>query len=238
MNTSREMFRDRAYDFICGQLMRGELVPGQKLSEHRLAETCGISRTPIHGAILRLIEEGILYQVEKSGTYVADFSRADILSAYDLREAVETHELAKVIPKLSARDRRRLDAECEAMHDCLVALRNQTDRTPALETEFLNHDIAFHRIFLNAAGNPLATKVVLVAYQRNRFFGMLSRQHNLHNVAWAWYYHVKIAKAASCGDVAAAVEWMRIHIRRSQRDALARYAKALRQSVGRKTSRT
>jgi DNA-binding GntR family transcriptional regulator len=67
---------------------------------------------------------------------------------------------------------------------------------------------------------------------------MLSRQHNLHNVAWAWYYHVKIAKAASCGDVAAAVEWMRIHIRRSQRDALARYAKALRQSGGRKTSRT
>ena len=228
MKNAREMLRSRAYAFICERMMSGELVPGQKLSEQKLADACGISRTPIHGAILRLIEEGMLYQLEKSGTYVTKFTRADILSAYDIREAIETHEIARVVPTLTDREKQNLKRECQSMHDSLVALRKSEGQTSDLESAFLKHDMAFHRIFLDAAKNPLATKVVLAAYQRNRFFGLLRHQHTFRNIAWAWYHHEKIARAVCRGDVEDAVRWMRAHIRRSRSDALARFTQASR----------
>ena len=64
---------ERAYEFVSGLLASGELKPGQKLSEPSLASACGVSRTPMREAVRRLIAEGVLNQVPKSGTYVCGF---------------------------------------------------------------------------------------------------------------------------------------------------------------------
>ena len=70
---SKTNLNEKAYLFLVRKLSTGELKPGQKLSEPSLAESCGVSRTPMREAVRRLVEEGVLYHIVKSGTYVTGF---------------------------------------------------------------------------------------------------------------------------------------------------------------------
>jgi len=70
-------------------ILRGELAPGQRLAEAPLAETLGMSRTPVRQALPVLAREGLLQQHETRGYIVRGFSTADILDALDLRGIME-----------------------------------------------------------------------------------------------------------------------------------------------------
>ena len=95
MQTShKENLNEKAYSFVTRLLSRGELKPGQKLSEPSLAAACGVSRTPMREAVRRLVEEGVLYQVVKSGTYVTGFGAKDVCDALGYNQthkAIERH---------------------------------------------------------------------------------------------------------------------------------------------------
>lgn len=90
-----------AYEFIVQKLSSGELKPGQKLSEPSLAKTCGISRTPMREAVRRLVEEGVLYQVVKSGTYVTGLAPKDVSDAYEIRSVIESAMLEEAVTRLT-----------------------------------------------------------------------------------------------------------------------------------------
>lgn len=87
-NIRTRSLNQQAYDFICSRLASGDLKPGSKLSEPSLAAACGVSRTPMREAVRRLVEEGVLYQREKSGTYVSRFAADDISDAYEIRAVI------------------------------------------------------------------------------------------------------------------------------------------------------
>jgi DNA-binding GntR family transcriptional regulator len=76
-----EALSDIAYRLITKKLMAGDLVAGQKISEQKIATECGISRTPVREAVRRLIEEGLLYQIPSSGTYVARVDRRQLMGS-------------------------------------------------------------------------------------------------------------------------------------------------------------
>ena len=50
----------QAYEYIRDQILNGELDRGTKLTEERLAEEIGISRTPVREAIRKLEQEGLI----------------------------------------------------------------------------------------------------------------------------------------------------------------------------------
>ena len=217
-----EKLDERAYEFVCRLLARGELKPGQKLSEPSLASACGVSRTPMREAVRRLIVEGVLNQVPKSGTYVCGFGAKDICDAYDIRTAIESAMLERAVPRLTKPDLAKLAGNCERMHKAILAMRRakMPIMTGKPEADFLAEDVAFHLLFLRASGNALAEKIIANTYRRNQFFGTHSHQRTLLHVALAWRYHCEILKACRVGDAAAAVYWLKAHIARSERDAL------------------
>ena len=51
---------DRVYETLKQQLIDRELGPGEKLSLHELAAALGVSRSPVHHALTRLVSEGLL----------------------------------------------------------------------------------------------------------------------------------------------------------------------------------
>ncbi len=213
---------ERAYEFVSGLLARGELKPGQKLSEPSLAKACGVSRTPMREAVRRLITEGVLNQIPKSGTYVCSFSEKDVSDAYDIRMAIESAMLERAVPRLSKSDLSKLAVSCERMHKAIHAMRRakMTIMTGKPESDFLAADIDFHLLLLRASGNALAEQIIANAYRRNQFFGTHSHQRTLLHVSLAWRYHSEILKACRAGDTALAVYWIKRHIARSERDAL------------------
>lgn len=223
-----EALSDIAYRHITKKLMNAELEAGQKISEQKIASECGISRTPVREAIRRLTEEGLLYQIPSSGTYVARVDRHHLTDAYEVRMALECFAVEQAVKNLTKESRLELRRLCERMHDTIVKLR--TKREPVLDgkplVEFLSADLSFHLLLLRAAGNRLALKIVSGAYQRNQFFGHHSHRRDLHHLSWVWMHHAKIERAVRRGDAAGARRWLQAHIMRSMGDAIKAFDKA------------
>lgn len=217
-----EALNDIAYRLITKKLMASELVAGQKISEQRIASACGISRTPVREAIRRLTEEGVLFQIPSSGTYVAHMDRRQLVDSYEVRMALECFALERAIKNLNAETRKELHRLCGEMYAIIRKLRSskkkELDGPPLVA--FLSADLAFHLLILRAAGNSMAIKIVNNAYQRNQFFGHHSHRRDLTHLAWVWRHHAKIELAIRSGEVASARRWLRAHITRSMTDAL------------------
>lgn len=213
---------EKAYEFIVRKLSSGELKPGQKLSEPSLAKACGVSRTPMREAVRRLVEEGVLYQIVKSGTYVTGFAPKDVSDAYEIRSVIESAMLDEAVAKLTKQDLAVLQADCDRMHAAICAMRKakMDIMTGKPESDFLAGDIDFHLTLLRASGNSLAEKIIVNAYRRNQFFGTHSHQRTLEHVSSAWKFHCEILKACRNRDSKLAVKWLRDHIARSRKDAL------------------
>lgn len=218
----KKSLNDKAYEFIVHKLTVGEIKPGQKLSEPSLAKACGVSRTPMREAVRRLVEEGVLYQVVKSGTYVTGFGAKEVGDAYEIRSVIESAMLALAVPKLTKRDLSALQQSCDDMHAAIAAMRKakMDIMTGKPESDFLAADILFHLTLLRASGNSLAEKIIVNAYRRNQFFGTHSHQRTLEHVSIAWKFHCEVLKACRQKDASAAVMWLQDHIARSRRDAL------------------
>ena len=218
----KKSLNDKAYEFIVHKLSSGEIKPGQKLSEPSLALACGVSRTPMREAVRRLIEEGVLYQIVKSGTYVTGFGAKEVSDAYEIRSVIESAMLAEAVEKLTKKDLAVLQDTCNRMHAAIESMRkSRMDiMTGKPESDFLDADILFHLTLLRASGNSLAEKIIVNAYRRNQFFGTHSHQRTLEHVASAWTFHCEILKACQNRNPKLAVKWLRDHIARSRRDAL------------------
>lgn len=122
-----------------------ELAPGTVLSRATLAETFGLSQTPIRDALILLGQEGLVDIFPQHATVV---SRIDILSAEQaqfLRRAIE----AEVVRTLAARPEPALLDRLQAQVDRQEALVGGTDYRA-----FIEADRSFHRLMYEAAGVP------------------------------------------------------------------------------------
>lgn len=224
----KDNLNDKAYAFVTEQLARGDLKPGQKLSEPSLAAACGVSRTPMREAVRRLVEEGVLYQIVKSGTYVTGFGAKEVRDAYEIRAAIESTLLIRAVDNLTKSDLTALERHCNRMYRAILDMRKaeMTIMTGKPEADFLTEDLAFHQLLLRVSGNSLAEKIIANTYRRNQFFGTHSHQRTLRHVSNAWRYHCEILKACKRKDAESAAHWLKAHIASSQRDALLPLSKA------------
>lgn len=70
-------------------VLNGSFDGGERLTETVLADRLGLSRTPLRKAMDRLVDEGLLEQIETGGCRVARFTRAEIQDAIELRGVLE-----------------------------------------------------------------------------------------------------------------------------------------------------
>lgn len=70
-------------------IVSGELEPGSRLSEQRLALAFGVSRGPLREAIRRLEGRQLLRRTTNIGVHVTQLSHADLAELMTVREALE-----------------------------------------------------------------------------------------------------------------------------------------------------
>jgi DNA-binding GntR family transcriptional regulator len=70
-------------------IVRGQLEPGQRLSENTLAGELGVSRTPIREGLSLLREDRLVETVPQLGSFVARVDPAAIADAQFIRESLE-----------------------------------------------------------------------------------------------------------------------------------------------------
>jgi DNA-binding GntR family transcriptional regulator len=138
---------DRAYAQIRSLILSGELPAGAPLREEHLAETCGVSRTPIRDALRRLEAELFITRTSSQRSLVADWSLDDVEDAFLLRGMLEGLAARRAAARISPAQLERLRAENRA-------ILKAVDRTKPDVAAFLDHNRNFHSLILDAAKSP------------------------------------------------------------------------------------
>ena len=125
-------------------MLRRDPGPGAKLSLHELATELGVSRSPVHHALTRLVSEGLLSVKARRGYYVTPVTGRRPCDGYDVRLALELHAAERSVGvgrRAAASTRfRTLMEESEA------AISHE---------EWDTANAAFHEFQIDLAGNSM-----------------------------------------------------------------------------------
>jgi DNA-binding GntR family transcriptional regulator len=89
----RNLFKDRVTEMLRDYISTGVIPEGTKLTEREVSELLGVSRMPVHDALIVLETEGLV--VRRGNTrYVVKLDVKDIISLYAVRRVLEA-EAAK-----------------------------------------------------------------------------------------------------------------------------------------------
>jgi DNA-binding GntR family transcriptional regulator len=138
----RSLARDEAYGKIRDWIIDGTLRPGEILRDQEIAQSLGVSRTPVREALRRLEDEGFVETALNRWTRVAPLDLRKAIEIYGVLEALEVFALEKA--RLTPRD-------LEGMAAANDAMRRSIKRRKAASA--LHADEAFHGIWMTRAEN-------------------------------------------------------------------------------------
>ncbi len=137
------------------------LKPGTPLSEKEIAESYGVSRTPVREAMLRLADEGLVDIFPQSGTFVSRIPVHALPEAIIIRKSLEETTARMAAERARSSQIATLRAVMERLRETAAA----GDRDG-----FHQADEAFHAGIAEAAGHPgIWTLVQQVKIQVDRF---------------------------------------------------------------------
>jgi GntR family transcriptional regulator, rspAB operon transcriptional repressor len=135
------------YELLWQKIVTGELKAGEKLSDLRLSDQLGVSRTPVREALYRLAQDGIVQARANHGFFVATFSVKDATELYDVRTALEVLAVRLAFPNLNSLLLTDASQELEVICQRLAA------GDPTAKADYLPIDQAFHRLIYASANN-------------------------------------------------------------------------------------
>ncbi len=87
----RKSLGQHVFENLRRAIIRGDVPPGNRLVESRLAETLGISRTPVREAIHKLEREGLIQKLPRGGFSVSNLTHEEIEETFGIRSVLESY---------------------------------------------------------------------------------------------------------------------------------------------------
>jgi DNA-binding GntR family transcriptional regulator len=133
------------YAALRAGIVRGELEPGQKLSENVLAAELGVSRTPVREALARLRDDQLVQIAPQRGTFVSRISPVAVADAQFVREALECAAVRRAAAVVG-------EEQIAALHENLDS-QERASRAADPDAFYILDD-AFHRTICDLSGHP------------------------------------------------------------------------------------
>jgi len=202
----RTNLNEQVYETLRQRVLRRDPGPGAKLSLHELATELGVSRSPVHHALTRLVSEGLLSVKARRGYYVTPVTPFTVGDGYDVRLALELHAAERTVGKGDPARLVRFRALMEASEEAI----SQEDWDAA--------NAAFHEFQIDLAGNAMLSHV----YRELSVNLMMQviRGGRLEGGEYLAREHRAIVDAFEAGDLPAAHDAIRTHIESGKRIAL------------------
>lgn len=188
---------DKAYSELLRRIITCEYTPGSLLSEERLVEDLGCSRTPIRSALVRLQEEHLVQTIPKRGVRIVPITLNDIRDVYNLRELFETYALEKYGMNFKK--------------DRLVELLHLFESTNP-EEDFYYNDMCFHNEIISQTQNAFLGQYFVSLQNTMQRMSRLSGAENRNRVEDSNKEHARIILALLRDDYSGAAEALRVHL--------------------------
>ncbi len=195
---------DHAYRLIRAQILSGERAGGDWLREGDLAESIGVSRTPVREALRRLTAEGLVSHERNRGVQVAAWTAADLDEIFSLRSVLEPWacRLAALSATVDLEELHRLADDMDEAARGSVA---DIDRITTLNNRF-------HRLILEGSRNRRLGAVVSSVVQVPLVWQTFSH-YSETDLRRSLAHHHELVAALTAGDPDWAESVMRSHVR-------------------------
>jgi DNA-binding GntR family transcriptional regulator len=135
----------RVYLWLRRRIVEMDMLPGTRVVERDIAEEFGTSRTPVHEAVQRLADEGLIEIVPRSGTFVARIPLDALEEANLVRHALEMAIIEKAAQRVQPADTARL-RDILAEQEAAIASNDFAS--------FHRTDERFHALLAELSGYP------------------------------------------------------------------------------------
>jgi DNA-binding GntR family transcriptional regulator len=206
---------EQVYGDLIDLLIRGELRPGDVITERRMAERLNASRTPIREALGRLESEGLVFKQPGRGVTVSPFSTETFVEVLNVRLLLEAEAAWLAAGRIPPERVQRIRDELQAV---------AATPSPTL-SEIWEVDDLLHGEIADAAGNMLMASLIRDLRRRTHVF-------NVYRRAITPSFGVKentyLLDAIASGDRERAREAMIQHIESVKRAIIDRLSGAIR----------
>lgn len=202
--------RQKTYAELKALILSGRLRPSERLSESRLAERLGVSRTPLREALMKLEKEGLVVGQRNIGYSVVDVDLTSVRDLLVVREALDVCA-AELACKTAT------EADLQRIRDIvgeMTALHHPTSGDPDDAARDLELGLRIHVIIAETTRNDALIRLTDQIYQQLQMALLLE-------ILWvdlddsALAEHRAIADAICARDPVAAGRAARRHVETS-----------------------
>jgi len=197
---SKQVLSDRIKDFIIKLIVEENVQPGERIVESVLARELGVSQAPVREAIRDLVLIGILRNETYHGTFVSDFTKEEIIQAYQVRASIEATGIKLAVQHATAEDIQHL----KKIYTEMTEEKNQKKPGKVLELDNLLHSEIMR----------LSQNIVLYNLWKTLRYDIWSKftYSKMKNVPFLAVRHKEMIEAMINRDEEAAAEAMKHHI--------------------------
>lgn len=180
----------------------GRLAKGQKIDERSLAESMGVSRTPIREALRILSSRGLIDLVPYKGAFVAQFGSQELRDMFEIMSVLEGMCARLAVRNMTDEDLSKI----EGLHDRLEAAYVERDHKTYLETNSLYHLLVqklSRNTEIDGVANVLRDKIGL--YRQKQLYKPERFDASIHE-------HREVLEAFRNRDAPLAEESMKKHL--------------------------
>lgn len=187
---------------IRDMILRGEIKPGQRLVEERLARRVGTSRTPVREALLSLERENLVARRLRGGYWVRPMTTKEVEEVTGVRAALESFAVESAADTLSHELLKDLKTNVAKFDDALA----QGDGRKLVEL-----NTAFHEMLYTASSNQLLHRLlnelsdVIQRFRRELLSDEASAARSLAD-------HRRMLEALEAGNAQEAAKACREHV--------------------------
>ena len=131
--------RDVVFITLRQAILKGELEPGERLMEIRLASMLGVSRTPIREAIRKLELEGLVIMIPRRGAEVAGITEKALRDVLEVRRSLEELAIELAVARMKEDDIKALEAARIEFREAL----NTNDMIRIAQADEKFHDVIY-----------------------------------------------------------------------------------------------
>ena len=202
---------DRVFERLESDLLGGRYQRGELLTEHRLVEDLGVSRTPIREALRRLEQEHIV-EIGGRGILVIGVSEEDVKDIFDIRLHIEGEAAARAAKNADPAAIGRLGEALELQE--YYVERSDADHIRSMDSRF-------HELVYLASGSVIYADTLLPLHKKVQKYRKLSVESE-NRAAESAAEHREIYEAIERGDAEAAARAMTAHVQNARDHILQR----------------
>jgi DNA-binding GntR family transcriptional regulator len=199
----------KVFERVREAILSGELPPGSRLVERRLAEELEVSHIPVREAFARLGDEGLVERNARRGTWVASLTLEDLDEISSVRVLLEQFVVVRVQERWSPEAEKRLRAIVAEMRKAAAA----GDIDQVRHNDRLFHEalwqLADHRTLLELAAKLRGR---INSFLRAATIALSRAELELHVES-----HAELLDAIASGVPRRARRAMELHIRTATR---------------------